>query len=113
MNILQEWRFQVCAAGCLIENVLKHTCYRRRIILQLQDSSMHWNHHVGCISIDLSHLCSGSCILVIMVKLTISSTRDCLSSRLLIGRLQPASSRYSQLTAMTFLRSSKDSAFAI
>lgn len=61
----------------------------------------------------LSYLCSGSCILVIMVKLTKSSTRASLSFRLLIGRLQPASSRYSQLTAMTSFSSSKDSASVI
>lgn len=59
------------------------------------------------------YLCSGSCILVIRVKVTRSSTRASLSSRLLIVRLQPASSRYSQLAAVTSFSSRKDFAFAI
>lgn len=59
------------------------------------------------------HLCSGSCILVIMVKLTRSSTRFWLSSRLLTGRLQPASCRNSQLSSRTPRSSSKDLASEI
>lgn len=74
---------------------------------------MQENSHLLYFHVYLSYLCSGSCILVIMVKLTKSSTRASLSFRLLIGRLQPASSRYSQLTAMTSFSSSKDSASVI